>query len=48
MYAEKLATEGKLVLRTAFSRDQPQKIYVQDLVKEDGEMLWELMEVISL
>ncbi len=43
--SEKLAAEEKLILRTAFSRDQTQKVYVQDLIKEDGELLWTLMEV---
>ena len=33
---EALAAQGKLNLRTAFSRDQAEKIYVQHLVEQDG------------
>jgi NADPH-ferrihemoprotein reductase len=40
-----LATQGRIILRTAFSRDQPKKIYVQDLLKEDAAMVWELIQV---
>lgn len=31
-------------LHTAFSRDQTEKIYVQDRVREQGESVWELLE----
>lgn len=34
---------GKLDLRTAFSRDQLRKIYVQDLIREDSERIWHLL-----
>ncbi|RKP39167.1 hypothetical protein BJ085DRAFT_41672 [Dimargaris cristalligena] len=30
-------------IHCAFSRDQPQKIYVQDLLKQHQELLWELL-----
>lgn len=36
---EKLASEGKLNLRLAFSRDQKEKVYVQNLVEQDGEAI---------
>jgi len=41
---EKFAEEGKLKLRTAFSRDQEEKVYVQHRIKEDGKDLWELID----
>eukprot|EP01088_Endostelium_zonatum_P017268 TRINITY_DN5004_c0_g1_i1.p1 TRINITY_DN5004_c0_g1~~TRINITY_DN5004_c0_g1_i1.p1 ORF type:complete len:675 (-),score=177.69 TRINITY_DN5004_c0_g1_i1:52-2076(-) len=41
---EKLAEEGRLKLRTAFSRDQAEKVYVQHRIKEDGKDLWELID----
>jgi len=41
---ETYVKEGLLHLRTAFSRDDPKKkIYVQDLVKKDPEMLYDLL-----
>ena len=33
--------EGGLVLRTAFSRDQEDKEYVQHLIKRHGEEVWQ-------
>jgi sulfite reductase (NADPH) flavoprotein alpha-component len=39
-----LATQGHLTLRTAFSRDQPNKVYVQDLLKEDAVIVWDLLQ----
>lgn len=39
--------EGNLVYRTAFSRDRREgepRIYVQHLVREDAERIWELLE----
>jgi len=36
--------DGRLVLRTAFSRDQPAKIYVQDLLCEDADKVWTLIK----
>lgn len=35
---------GTLKLRTAFSRDQPFKIYVTDLLKEDTDLIWDAIE----
>ena len=31
-------------LSLAFSRDQPQKVYVQNKLKELGKAVWELLE----
>ena len=31
-------------LFTAFSRDQPEKVYVQHLIKEQAQLLWDLIE----
>ncbi|XP_072164141.1 NADPH oxidoreductase A-like [Diadema setosum] len=41
---ETLVDSGQLVLRTAFSRDQEQKEYVQHLIGQDGHMIWEMLE----
>ena len=46
MFLEQWSNEGVLELRTAFSRDQTHKIYVQDLIVEDAKHLWKLLEVI--
>jgi sulfite reductase alpha subunit-like flavoprotein len=35
--------DGVLALRTAFSRDQAAKIYVQHLLEEDGAIIFDLM-----
>ena len=43
-YSEEWSSKGNLVLRTAFSRDQPTKHYVQHLIMEDSDALWELLE----
>ena len=41
---ETYVKEGLLHLRTAFSRDDPKKkIYVQDLVKKDPQLLYDLL-----
>jgi geranylgeranyl reductase family protein len=37
-------SEGGLRVFTAFSRDQREKVYVQDRVREQGELLWRRME----
>ena len=40
-----LAASGALVYRTACSRDGPpgvKRVYVQDLIREDAERVWEL------
>nr|KAF6355772.1 cytochrome p450 oxidoreductase [Myotis myotis] len=47
LYREELAQfhkEGSLTqLNVAFSREQPQKVYVQHLLKRDKEHLWKLI-----
>ena len=45
---EQWSNEGVLELRTAFSRDQNCKIYVQDLIVEDAKHLWNLLQVIII
>ncbi|KAH6586681.1 hypothetical protein BASA61_006477 [Batrachochytrium salamandrivorans] len=40
---EHMVTEGSLQLFLAFSRDQEQKVYVQHRIKEQGRMLWEMI-----
>ena len=36
---------GQLTLRVAFSRDKADgsKVYVQDLIKEDAERIWDVL-----
>ncbi|KAI9316606.1 hypothetical protein BX666DRAFT_2019230 [Dichotomocladium elegans] len=41
---EKLEAQGRLKILTAFSREQDQKFYVQDCVRQNGKMLWNLIE----
>ncbi|KAL8625897.1 hypothetical protein ACOMHN_012489 [Nucella lapillus] len=41
---ERLVQRHLLTLFTAFSRDQEEKIYVQDRIMENGEMLWKLLD----
>lgn len=45
---EQWVNDGVLELRTAFSRDQPKKVYVQDLIMEDAKYLWNLLQVIFI
>ncbi|KAJ2492443.1 NAPDH-dependent diflavin reductase [Coemansia sp. RSA 2050] len=45
-YQEQLqqwASEGSLHLYCAFSRDGPAKVYVQDRIREQSQLLWSLM-----
>ena len=39
-HLEKLVAESVLCLKTAFSRDQKEKIYVQDLLLQDAQLIW--------
>ena len=41
---ENYAANGDLELFCAFSRDQPQKIYVQDRIKEQKKLVWAYLE----
>lgn len=46
IYEEELedyAQSGTIKLRAAFSRDQPQKVYVTHLLEEDMELLWNVI-----
>ena len=43
--SERWVQEDQLELRTAFSRDQAHKIYVQDLLRADSGALWRLLDV---
>ena len=45
---EKWACNGVITLRTAFSRDQPQKVYVQHLLEEDSKLIWDLVHHVSV
>ncbi|XP_068430284.1 NADPH-dependent diflavin oxidoreductase 1 isoform X2 [Clinocottus analis] len=40
---EGMTKTGHLTLITAFSRDQDEKVYVQDRVKENAKLLWDLI-----
>uniref|UniRef100_A0A671QA07 NADPH-dependent diflavin oxidoreductase 1 n=1 Tax=Sinocyclocheilus anshuiensis TaxID=1608454 RepID=A0A671QA07_9TELE len=40
---EEKVQAGQMILVTAFSRDQEEKIYVQHRVKEQSKLLWDLM-----
>ena len=46
--SEQWVQEGALELRTAFSRDQANKVYVQDLILEDADTIWKLLQVSKL
>jgi len=41
---ENYAKNGTLKLRLAFSRDQPEKIYVTNLLREDEDLVWNVIE----
>ncbi|KAI7853564.1 hypothetical protein BDC45DRAFT_510561 [Circinella umbellata] len=41
---EEYASQGRLKILAAFSRDQEQKLYVQDRIRQEGAMLWDLIE----
>ena len=43
-FLEDLEKNGKLRLDLAFSRDQDHKIYVQDLIRKNGEEFWEWID----
>ncbi|KAG9305831.1 hypothetical protein G9A89_006242 [Geosiphon pyriformis] len=36
-------SEGQLELFTAFSRDQDEKIYVQDLIEQNAQLIWDIV-----
>ena len=37
------ALQQKLQYRVAFSRDGEEKVYVQDLIREDAEQIWKIV-----
>lgn len=41
---EKWEQNGLISLKVAFSRDQSQKVYVQDLLLKDSKLLWQLID----
>ncbi|KAI8638479.1 hypothetical protein BD408DRAFT_422998 [Parasitella parasitica] len=41
---EEYEKNGQLVLMTAFSRDQEDKVYVQDKIRQNSRLLWDLIE----
>lgn len=41
---EEYERNGQLVLLTAFSRDQDEKVYVQDKIRQNAHLLWDLIE----
>lgn len=48
LYADELrnlANRGFIKLFTAFSRDGPEKVYVQNRIRENGSELWDLINV---
>lgn len=46
IYAEELeeyVTKGTLTLKTAFSRDQKEKVYVTHLIERDADLIWNII-----
>ena len=46
-FVEEWASTGVIKLRLAFSRDQRQKVYVQHLIQQDAQLLWDLIGSVS-
>ena len=46
-FLEEWASAGVIKLRVAFSRDQREKVYVQHLIQQDAELLWDLIDTVS-
>ena len=48
---QQLRAEGVLAVKdgllTAFSRDQPQKVYVQDKLRQHGQLIWDLLHQVG-
>ena len=40
---QKYALQQKLQYKVAFSRDGEEKVYVQDLIREDAEQIWRIV-----
>lgn len=40
---EDYSSKGSLRLRLAFSRDQPQKVYVTHLLEQDSDLIWNVI-----
>jgi hypothetical protein len=45
---EKWDLDGVIRLSVAFSRDQDEKIYVQDLLQRDAEEIWRLINKVYI
>ncbi len=41
---EAAASDGLIELHTAFSRSGPERVYVQDLVRQQGAQVWQMLE----
>jgi sulfite reductase alpha subunit-like flavoprotein len=41
---EDWAAQGVISLHTAFSREGPKKVYVQDLLRDSGDQVWQLLQ----
>lgn len=35
---------GTLKMRTAFSRDQAEKVYVTNLLRDDSDLVWQVID----